>query len=121
MVRPQTPNSAETRREAGTAGADELGLQGDESQESRQDREALQEGMTAPRVTEGSPASGPLHVPFPLLAVPFPGLTHRLREALADHSCDHLNQVCCPLEQLPPPDTSYNGQFNGYSCPQTRK
>lgn len=103
------------------AGAYEPGLQGDESQESRQERDALQEGMTAPRGTEGSPASGPWHVPFPLLAVPFPGLTHRLREAPADHSYDHLDHVCCPLEQLPPPYMSYNGRFNGYSRPQTRK
>lgn len=121
MIRPRTPNGAETRREVGTAGACDLGLQGDEGQESRQDTEALQEAMAAPRVTEGSPAPGPLHAPFPLLAVPFPGLTRRVREALADHSYDPLNQVCCPLEQLPPPCMSYNGRFNDYSCPQTRK
>lgn len=102
-------------------GEQELGLQGDEGPESRQDREALPEAMTALRVTKGSPALGPLHVLFPLLAVPFPGLTQRLREALADHSYDPLNQVCCPLEQLPPPYMSYNGRFDGYSCPQTRK
>ena len=48
----------------------ELGLEGDESQGSRQEGEAFQDEMTATKFTQASPASGPLHLLSPLRGCP---------------------------------------------------